>query len=177
MSETTAPGHGASYGLGRWLAGGLASGAAILGLMIGAYAIGYHRGQHRVPAPAAVATTSATTTAPATSSAGAVTVTPALVARGRSLYSSDGCAACHSLTGASGVGPALNGVAGRSVTLADGSTVTADVSYLEESITNADAKIVKGYRSGVMPAAVASFGLGQKPADVRALVAFIESSK
>ena len=65
--------------------------------------------------------------------------------------------ACHSLSGSAGAGPALDGLAGSSVTLADGSTVTADDEYLERAITAADAQIVKGYRAGVMPAAVAGF--------------------
>jgi hypothetical protein len=36
---------------------------------------------------------------------------------------------------------------------------------------------VKGYRGGIMSAAIASFDLPSKPDDIRALVAFIKSRK
>jgi len=170
-----------SDALWRWLVGGLAGGGVILGLLVGAYAIGYHRGEHharaRSAAPAPASTTAPTTTAAPSGSLGPVAVTPALVAGGRALYTADGCVACHSLSGSAGAGPALNGIAGGTVTLADGSTVTADDAYLERSIADADAQIVKGYRAGVMPAAVASFDLAAKPADVRALVAYLKSQR
>jgi cytochrome c551/c552 len=190
MSEHTEETHSSSTdGLWRWLLGGLAGGAIILGLLIAAYAIGYHRGQDhpRTAAPAsstpAVATTTppATTTTPATTrpapAAGPVKVTPVLIARGKSLYSADGCSACHSLTGTAGVGPSFKGVAGSKVTLSSGQTITADDAYLEQSIANPDAQIVKGYRAGVMPAAISSFDLASKPDNIRALVAFIEAQK
>jgi cytochrome c oxidase subunit II len=179
MSEThtTAP-DTASAGIGRWLLGGLAGGAIVLGLLIAAYAIGYHRGKHATT-PAASATTTApapATTAPP-AAAGPIGVTPALVERGKALYASDGCTACHSLSGAAGVGPSLEGSAGRTVTLANGQTVTADDSYLERSITDPDAQVVKGYRAGVMSAAITGYDLPSKPGDVRALVAFIKSHR
>lgn len=176
-AATSEPG---SDGLWRWLLGGLAAGGFVLGLLIAAYAIGYHRGHHGTHAaltvPATTSTASATTAAPP-AAPGSVTVTPALVAQGKALYASDGCSACHSLTGAAGVGPSLEGSAGRMVTLANGETVTADDAYLERSITDPDAQIVKGYRAGVMSAAVMGYGLSSKPVDVRALVAFIKSHK
>jgi cytochrome c2 len=182
MSEShAASAHTGSDRLLPWLIGGLIGGAIVLGLLIAAYEIGYHRGRHHV-APVATSapaqtTSTTTTTTPGAATVGPVTVTPALVARGKTLYSSDGCIACHSLTGAAGAGPSLKGVAGSQVTLTDGSTVTANDSYLEQSITNADAQIVKGYRSGVMPAAIQSFNLPSKPDDMRALIAFIKSQK
>jgi cytochrome c oxidase subunit 2 len=170
--------HAGSDRLWPWLVGGLAGGGIILGLLIAAYAIGYHRGEHHARKEAAApaqTTSTATSTTPSESTLGPVEATPALVARGKPLYAADGCAACHSLTGSSGVGPGLGGIAGRAVVLADGRTVTADDAYLERSITDADAEIVKGYRKGLMSAAVAGFGLSGKPDDVRALVAFIKS--
>jgi mono/diheme cytochrome c family protein len=190
MSDDATATHTSSDGLWRWLLGGLAAGGIILGLLVAAYAIGYHRGQHHPRATAASAPTPATTTTastPATtttgattapaSTTGAVPVTPALVAQGKSLYQSDGCSACHSLTGAGGVGPSFKGLAGSTVTLTTGQTVTADDAYLEHSIADPDAQIVKGYRAGVMPAAIASYNLTGKPAEIRALVAFIKSHK
>ncbi|HSP74531.1 MAG TPA: cytochrome c [Gaiellaceae bacterium] len=175
--------HG-SESLARWLVSGLVAGAVILGLLIGAYAIGYHRGQHHAaqataasaPPPTTTApatTTAATTTAPATS--GPVTATPALVARGKQLFASDGCVGCHSLSGASGAGPSLEGLAGGTVKLTSGKTVTADDAYLVRSIVDPDAEIVSGYKPGIMSAAVAGFGLAAKPDDVKALVAFVKS--
>jgi cytochrome c oxidase subunit II len=106
-----------------------------------------------------------------------VAVTPALFAKGKQLYGADGCSACHSLTGAAGAGPSFKGLAGSTVTLATGQTVTADDAYIERSITSPDAQIVKGYHSGIMAPAISGFGLASKPADIRALVAFIKSQK
>lgn len=183
---TTRPG---TDGLWRWLLGGLLGGAVVLGLLIAAYAIGYHRGQHHphTTAPAAAAptppaTTPATTAAATTATApapatGPVQVTPALVAQGKELYTSDGCAGCHSLTGTPGAGPTFKGLAGSTVTLDNGQVVTADDAYLEQAIVDPDAQIVKGYSAGTMPAAIGSYGLAGKPEAVRALVAFIESQK
>ncbi|HEY8704979.1 MAG TPA: cytochrome c [Gaiellaceae bacterium] len=180
--------HTGPDGLWRWLLGGLAGGGIILGLLIAAYAIGYHRGQHHPRTAAPASTAPATTTAPPTATTAATTTTPspapgpiaatpALVARGKTLYSADGCSGCHSLTGSPGAGPSFKGTAGRTVTLTSGQTVTADDAYLEQAIANPDAQIVKGYRAGIMPAAIASFDLTGKASDIRALVAFIKSQK
>jgi len=189
MSDTDSS-HAGFDGLGRWLGGGLLGGAIILGLLIAAYAVGYNRGKdHRAAtaSPTVATTTEATTTtttAPAsttggsqTTPGGAVIPTAALVARGKTLFTSDSCAGCHSLSGAAGAGPALNGLAGTTVTLDNGQTVKADDAYLERSITDPDAQIVKGFQKGIMSGAVGSLGLGKKPDDVRALVAFIKSHK
>lgn len=180
--------HTTPDGLWRWLLGGLAGGGMILGLLIVAYVIGYHRGQTHavspvdtVPATTTAPTTTTTTTpATATTTAPAATpvpTTPALIARGKTLYGSDGCSGCHSLTGTPGAGPSFKGTAGGTVTLSNGQSVTADDAYLEQSITDPDAEIVKGYQAGIMPAAIASYDLAAKPADVRALIAFIKSQK
>jgi len=171
-------------GLMRWLLGGLVAGGIVLGLLIAAYAIGYHRGEAhaRGGAAAPAATTAATTTesTPATTAASPGTTTAAaspaeLAARGKELYANDGCSACHSLTGSAGAGPTFKGLAGSSVALTDGTTVTADDAYLAQSVTDADAQVVKGYRPGIMPAAVAPYGFPGKPQDVQALVAFIKA--
>ncbi len=174
-------------GLLRWLLGGLAVGGIVLGLLIAAYAIGYHRGkEHKTGAPQAATTTTATTTTtaqpPPTTTQAAPSTTPALsaaqlAARGTHLYTSDGCSACHSLSGSAGAGPTFKGLAASSVALADGSTVTADGAYLARSITDPDAQVVKGYQPGIMSAAVAGYGLSGKAADVKALVAFITAQR
>jgi len=171
-------------GLWRWLLGGLAAGGVILGLLIAAYAVGYHRGQHhsaRTTTNAAAPPTTTTTTPiaapPVSAGLGPVTVTPALVARGKTLYTADSCSGCHSLSGAAGAGPSFKGVAGGSTTLSTGQTVTADDAYLEKSITDPDAQIVKGYTAGLMAPAISSFDLAHNADDLRALVAFIKSRK
>jgi len=179
MTDGPSPAAQGPDGLWRWLLGGLAGGAAVLGLLIGAYAIGFHRGERhtisstRTTAVAPAATT--TTSKPAT--AAPVQVTPALVARGKALYTSGGCSACHSLSGAPGAGPSFKGLAGGTSTLSTGETVTVDDAYLERSITDPDAQVVKGYHQGIMAPAVAGLGLSGKPDDLRALVAFIKSQK
>jgi mono/diheme cytochrome c family protein len=171
-----------SESLARWLVSGLLAGAAVLGIAIGAYAVGYHRGQHHphkaaVASTAPSATTAATSTAavPATTAQATVVPTAALVGQGKRLYAADACSGCHSLTGAAGAGPSFKSLAGSTVTLDNGQTVTADDAYLARSITDPDAEIVKGFHAGLMPAAIASYHLASKPSDVRALVAFIRS--
>jgi mono/diheme cytochrome c family protein len=185
--ESTASTHDYAAAMWRWLLGGLLGGGAVLGLLIAAYAIGYHRGRDhakpaaRAAAPAATVpgttTTAAASTTAAAPAAGPVPVTAALVAQGKTLYSAESCAGCHSLTGAAGAGPSFKGLAGSAVVLTTGETVTADDAYLARSIDDPDAQITKGYAPGIMSSAISSFGLARKPADVRALVAFIKAQK
>ncbi len=172
-------------GLLRWLLGGLVAGGIVLGLLIAAYAVGYHRGSAHARGaartPAATTTATAPQSTPTTTAAapGATTAASSaqLAARGKQLYASDGCSACHSLSGSAGAGPTFKGLAGSSVALTDGTTVTADDAYLARSVTDADAQVVKGYRPGIMPAAIAAYGLSGKPSDVRALVEFIKTRR
>ena len=182
--------------LWKWIVGGIAAGAAVLGLLIASYAIGYNRGEDNAAAPAATTppattapdettpppattapeTTPAETTPPATETQPTETAPSQaeLVARGEGLWSSTGCAGCHSLDGAAGVGPTMQGLAGSTVTLDDGSTVTADDAYLEQAIVDPDAQVSEGYKAGIMSGAVASQKFDTRPEDVAALVAFIE---
>jgi mono/diheme cytochrome c family protein len=181
MSQHADDTHSTTDGLWRWLLGGLAGGAVILGLLVAAYAIGYQRGHHHSATSATNAPPPATTTTPTTPSApagiGPVTVTPALVARGKTLYTSDSCSGCHSLNGTAGAGPSFKDLAGSSTTLDNGQTVMADDAYLERSIVDPNAQIVKGFHAGLMAPAIASFDLANKPDDIRALVAYIKSQK
>jgi mono/diheme cytochrome c family protein len=183
MSQPAGEVNAATDGLWRWLLGGLAAGGVILGLLIAAYVVGYHRGRDHAPRTATNAAASTTTTAATTTTAppvsarlGRVTVTAALVARGKVLYTRD-CSGCHSLTGAAGAGPSFKGLAGGATMLSNGQTLTADDAYLERSIVDPDAQIVKGYTAGLMAPAVASFDLAHRVDDLRALVAFIKSNK
>ncbi|NBC25974.1 MAG: cytochrome c oxidase subunit II [Bacteroidetes bacterium] len=70
--------------------------------------------------------------------------------RGEALVSRNGCNACHSADGSSGVGPSYLGLWESERPLANGETVTADANYIRESILQSDAKIVEGY-DNVMP--------------------------
>ncbi len=62
-----------------------------------------------------------------------------------------GCLGCHSTDGSERFGPTWKGLFGASITLADGSTITADEAYLRESILNPNAKVARGYPVGAMP--------------------------
>lgn len=64
---------------------------------------------------------------------------------GEKLFSQLACHTCHFPDG-KGRGPALAGVYGSKVLLADGSAVAADDAYIRESILNPKAKIVAGYQ-------------------------------
>ena len=67
------------------------------------------------------------------------------VVTGEKLFVEKACNTCHYPDG-KGRAPSLNGVFGKKVQLADGSMVTADESYVRESILNPNAKIVAGFQ-------------------------------
>jgi cytochrome c oxidase subunit 2 len=73
----------------------------------------------------------------------------ALPAAGEALSQKLGCTSCH-LTEGGGRGPSLVGLYGKRVALADGKMVTADDTYLRESILNPQAKISRGWPA-IMP--------------------------
>ncbi len=94
---------------------------------------------------------------PAPARAPAATLAPAPAtpvpspAVGKELFISLGCLGCHKINGEGGaVGPPLTGVFGSQRELEGGGTVTADHEYMEESIVDPDAKVVKGFPPGVM---------------------------
>jgi mono/diheme cytochrome c family protein len=72
------------------------------------------------------------------------------------------CASCHSLSGAKGTGPPLNGL-------------NKPDAYILESIRDPDAKIAPGYQPGVMSAAVQKGSVSEE--DARKLLAFIKTHK
>ena len=166
MTERQTVTQPSADGLWRWLLGGLVGGGVILGLLIAAYAFGYHHGQHQHARAAPPHRPRddhdhARTTTDATSPAlGPVTVTPALVARGKALYSADGCSACHSLTGAAGVGPSFKGLAGSTVTLDErhrpSPPTTPTSSGRSPTLTPRSSRATA---PGIMSAAIASFDL------------------
>jgi mono/diheme cytochrome c family protein len=97
------------------------------------------------------------------------------VARGRDLYQADGCSGCHSLDGTRLTGPSWKALAGSRVTLSGGRTLIANDAYLRRHIVEPNAFTVNGYPGDVMAQAIEGLGLKGKPADVAALVAFIDS--
>ena len=72
--------------------------------------------------------------------------------RGQALVVANGCAACHTINGAPGIGPTWFGLFGRTEELTDGSSVVADEEYIHESIEAPQAKIVAGFENQLMPA-------------------------
>ncbi len=72
--------------------------------------------------------------------------------RGQALVAANGCAACHTINGAVGIGPTWFGLFGRQEEMTDGTVVTADEAYITESIKAPQAKIVHGFENQLMPA-------------------------
>ena len=98
-----------------------------------------------------------------------------LAQKGEKLYNSKGCIACHSTDGSTKVGPSWKGLFGRKDRdLEGGKEVSVvDENYIRESILEPNAKIAKGFPSGVMP----TFQ-GQMTEDqLNALIEFIKSLK
>ena len=93
------------------------------------------------------------------------------LAAGRAIYESYGCAGCHDGAVAGVNAPALAGLDGRPVHLADGRTITADADYIRAKILNPNANRLAGNHKQVMP----SFR-GVIPADdLDRLVAYLRS--
>lgn len=70
---------------------------------------------------------------------------------GEKLAAKLACTTCHSTDGSAKTGPSWKGLYGHQAELADGRKLPADEQYLRESITEPNAKVVKGYQP-VMPA-------------------------
>jgi cytochrome c oxidase subunit II len=68
-----------------------------------------------------------------------------VAALGERVYQAQGCPTCHEAHGGSARGPSLVGLAGTAVPLTGGGSVTADDTYLRESIVTPQAKLVAGY--------------------------------
>ncbi|MFK5923677.1 MAG: cytochrome c [Verrucomicrobiota bacterium] len=90
----------------------------------------------------------------------------------RALYQNY-CAACHSLDGSKRVGPSFHKLAGTKLNVIDSETgekrkVTADATYLRQSILEPDALIVDGYQN-IMP----PFGGLLSESQIKGLVEYI----
>jgi cytochrome c oxidase subunit 2 len=71
---------------------------------------------------------------------------------GQELHTSQGCIACHNVSGdPGGVGPTWKGLFGSTREFTDGTSQVADEEYLRNSILNSQSEIVAGYPP-VMPA-------------------------
>lgn len=92
--------------------------------------------------------------------------------KGKALFASKGCTACHTVDGSRLVGPSLKGVFGSKVELNDGTTVDADENYIRKSIMDPSSQIVKGF-TPAMP----QFGGLLKDEEVNDLIAYIKSLK
>lgn len=88
-------------------------------------------------------------------------------AAGRSVFTANGCAACHGADGAGGVGPTLVGLIGSTTEFADGTSMVADRDYVIESIMDPAARKVAGYS---IPMPMNNLAL----ADVESIVEYIE---
>ncbi len=88
---------------------------------------------------------------------------------GENVFSQQGCMACHSVDGAAGIGPTFKGLFGATRNFTDGTSATADESYLRESILISNAKIVAGY-----PPAMPNYAGVLSDRQVDALIEYIK---
>ncbi len=89
---------------------------------------------------------------------------------GERLYKIRGCAQCHSVDGAAGIGPSLKDLFGETVPLTGGRTAVADENYLRESILEPQATVVAGFQP-VMP----TYKGRLSDAEITAIIAYIKT--
>jgi cytochrome c oxidase subunit II len=92
-------------------------------------------------------------------------------AQGLKIYTNKGCLACHTTTGAPGVGPSWKGIWGKMEATNVG-TVKVDENYIRESVLDPQAKIVNGF-GPVMP----TFRGQMTDQELSEVIAYIESLK
>jgi cytochrome c oxidase subunit 2 len=92
-----------------------------------------------------------------------------LISTGADLFQTYGCSSCHLSTGG-GIGPSLTRLYSSAVQLDSGDRITADDSYLRESILYPNRKVVAGYKP-IMP----TFDKQLNESDILALLAYIKS--
>jgi cytochrome c oxidase subunit 2 len=97
------------------------------------------------------------------------TGTESLPAQGEKLFDKLGCSGCHG-PGSQVLAPSLAGIFGKTVPLADGSTIVVDEDYLRNSILVPEQQVVAGYRP-IMP----SFTGRVNESDLLRLMAYIKS--
>jgi cytochrome c oxidase subunit II len=91
---------------------------------------------------------------------------------GEMMYKTRGCAQCHTVDGATLIGPTFKNMFGSQVPIVGQGTITADENYVHESILYPQAKIHQGFP---MPSPMPSF-LGQlNDNDIMAIIAYMKS--
>jgi cytochrome c oxidase subunit 2 len=93
--------------------------------------------------------------------------------QGELLATQYGCTNCHSTDGSAKTGPTWLHLYESNVTLADGTTVTADDNYLKIAIVNPNVQVVEGFPANVMP----NFSNVLDQTMVESLVAYIKTLK
>jgi len=91
---------------------------------------------------------------------------------GQLLYTSRGCATCHSLDGSRGQGPSLKGIFGQQHRMADGRSLLVDENYIRTSMLQPQAEIREGFQ-GIMP----TFQGVLRDREILALIEFIKSQQ
>jgi cytochrome c551/c552 len=97
---------------------------------------------------------------------------PALIAQGKTLFSSNGCSGCHTLAAAGATGTIGPDLDKQLTSDAQAAGMPLDA-FVKESIVDPDKYIAKGFSSGVMPTSFSSLS----PNDIDALVALITSGQ
>ena len=70
---------------------------------------------------------------------------------GELLYNTQGCAVCHTTTGAKLVGPSFKNVYGYEFETVDGTVILADDAYIKESILKPNASVIAGFQPVMTP--------------------------
>jgi cytochrome c oxidase subunit 2 len=91
---------------------------------------------------------------------------------GKALYQRQGCSTCHTLDGSRLIGPSWKGMFGRTEHLTNGTTVTVDENYIQESILDPQAKIVDSY-----PPSMPTYQGKLKPRELQGIIEYIKSLK
>lgn len=92
--------------------------------------------------------------------------------QGKILATKYGCVGCHSVDGTLLTGPTWFGLFGSTVTLSDGSTVTADEAFITQSILEPSATIVEGFPS---PSVMPPYALTEE--EITNLIVYIQTLK
>jgi cytochrome c oxidase subunit 2 len=92
---------------------------------------------------------------------------------GRAAAQSLGCFACHTVDGSKLIGPTWRGLYGSTVELEDGSTVTADDAYIQQSILEPQSQVVKGFP----PMSFNAQAVGITDQQIQNIILYIQSLK
>ena len=93
--------------------------------------------------------------------------------QGEYLFTKWACSGCHTSDGTASTGPTFQGLMGRAEVMQDGTSLTVDRAYVEESIKRPNVKIVAGFNAGQMPA----FEEQLSQDDIDNLILYIETLK